>query len=934
MLGSDKLKRIERIYEYIIKETESFNLQSLKDKGGFSAAEISENLNILRNNVSMELNELLRMDKIIKIKERPVLYIDKKCVERILDKKLEDTSISIKSIDDILLQDNKVVDNDKSPFDKLIGSKTSLKNQIEQAKAAILYPPNGLNTLIVGQTGVGKTLFANMMYNQAKYVKKLDEDSPFIVFNCADYYNNPQLLISHLFGHIKGAYTGADADKAGIIEMADKGILFLDEIHRLPPEGQEMLFYFMDTGKFNRLGETERNRDACVLIIGATTEDPNSSLLKTFVRRIPIIISIPSFEERAAKDKIDLIKFLFSNEAHRVNKAIKIEDEVVKALIGSTSYGNIGQVKSNIQLICAKGFLNSMNNNEYIEINFKDLPSDIKNGLFYLTGKRKEMEEIANYLDPQLIITPDGYNELSDIDSYNLPFNLYKIIEDKAAILKEGGADKEYINNFITTDINIHIKSFYNKVKNNEDDRNKILKIVDEEILKFSEEVISMIERQLDKKLSYRFLYALSLHLSSFLNRLKTKKALKYTNIDGIIDDKREEFNIALEIKAMLEKKFNIVVPEIEVTYLTLLLSSIQEEKNNAHVGIIVAAHGSSTASSMVDVARQLLGNGIIEALDMPLEVNPTEILEKIIEKTKEIDMGKGVLLLVDMGSLANFDTIISERTGIKVKTVDMVSTPIVLEAIRKANILDMDIDSIYNSMKEFRGYGHKKEIAQNAGSNPKAIITICSTGEGTAEKLKSLVDNIVLNLTDEEIKVIPIGIRELSKSIKSIEKRYTIIASVGIVDPKIETPFISIESLIGGRGEGILSNIIKNEAIFIEEKQENIVSRKICEDSLNQFLTYLNPSKIISVLYDFISVLEKKFNKKFNNSVRIRLMVHVGCALERMIIKDSLVYKDDKNKLDTKIIDGIKEGNRLFKKSINIELSEDEVCYISEMIK
>lgn len=927
-----KIKRSDKIYEYIVKKTETFNLGDIKNKPGFSAIEISQDLDILRNNVSMELNQLLRNDKIIKIKSRPVLYIDKKCVERILDTELKDTSIEINSIDDILSKDE-VPDNASSPFDKLIGAKTSLKNQIEQAKAAILYPPNGLNTLIVGQTGVGKTLFANMMYNHAKYVEKLHKESPFIVFNCADYYNNPQLLISHLFGHIKGAYTGADADKAGIIEKANDGILFLDEIHRLPPEGQEMLFYFMDTGNFNRLGETERNRKSCVLIIGATTEDPSSSLLKTFVRRIPIVISIPSFEERTAKDKIDLIKFLFANEAHRVNKKIKIDDEVVKALIGSTSYGNVGQLKSNIQLICAKGFLNSMNNNEYIEIQFKSLPSDIKNGLFYLTGKRKEMEEISNWLEPQLIVTPDGYNELSDIDSYDLPFNLYKIIEDKAAILEEGGADKEYINNFITTDINIHIKSFYNKVKNNENDRNKILKIVDEDILRFSEEVIKMIEKQVDKKLPDRFLYALSLHLSSFLNRLKNKETLQYTNMEGIIDDKRELFNIALNIKTMVEKRFKVIVPEIEVIYLTLLLSSIQEEKSNGHVGIIVAAHGRSTASSMVDVANQLLGTSDIEALDMPLDVNPTEILERIIDKAKELDTGKGVLLLVDMGSLANFDTVISERTGIKVKTIDMVSTPIVLEAIRKVNILDMDIENVYSSIKDFRGYAHT-ELINEDHSNLKAIITICSTGEGTAEKLKDLIENVVTNVTNDKITIIPIGIRNLNDDIKALEKKYRIIASVGIMDPKIEAPFISIESLIGGNGEEILSNIIKSDFSFTQEVNYNIVSKKICEDSLNQFLTYLNPSKIVSVLFEFISVLEKDLNIKFNNSMSIRLMVHVGCALERAVIKESLTYKYDRDELDEKIVKVITEANSIFKNSINIELSSDEICYISEMIK
>ena len=60
----------------------------------------------------------------------------------------------------------------------------------------------------------------------------------------------------------------------GIIDQADGGMLFLDEIHRLPPEGQEMIFYFMDHGTYSRLGETTKSHEANVRIVGATTEDP------------------------------------------------------------------------------------------------------------------------------------------------------------------------------------------------------------------------------------------------------------------------------------------------------------------------------------------------------------------------------------------------------------------------------------------------------------------------------------------------------------------------------------------------------------------------------------------------------------------------------------------------------------------------------------
>jgi transcriptional regulatory protein LevR/transcriptional regulator with AAA-type ATPase domain len=925
------MKRIDKIYNYISENSRKLTIDDLMKNRGFSAIEISEKLDILRNNVSMELNALLRQDKIIKIKGRPVLYLEKSSIEDILGQKLREGPIEIDNMKEIIKLSESEAETNKCPFTFLIGAETGLKNQIEQAKAAMLYPPSGLHTLIVGQTGVGKTLFASMMYNYAKFAERLPEGAPFIVFNCADYYNNSQLLISHIFGHVKGAFTGADTEKDGLVEKANGGILFLDEIHRLPPEGQEMIFYFMDTGTYNKLGDTERKRKANVLIIGATTEEPGSSLLKTFVRRIPIVITIPSLQERPVKDRLDIVKFLLSSEAHRVNKKIKIEADAVKALIGSASYGNVGQMKSNIQLVCAKGFLNSINNKDFIDIDFKSLPPDIKSGLFNLSGKRKEVEELSQYLEAQLIVLPGGYVNLIGEDSYEPPFNLYKIIEDKASILKDEGVDEDYIKKFITTDINLHMKAFYDKFKNNAQDREKILKIVNEDILNFSEEIKSLVEKRMERKLNERFLYALSLHLSAFFKRVEENRLLRYTNIEDIIKDNPQEFNIAMEIKDLIEKRYNVAVPEMEIIYLTLLLSAINTQ-NVEHVAVLVAAHGNSIASDMVSVTRKLLGEGVVDAIDMPLEVSPKEILDKMMEKVKEINQGKGVLLLVDMGSLSNFEAIITESTGIKVKTIDMVSTPLVLEAVRKSNIGDMDIDTIYDSLKDFEGYGRAITENELEVHKEKAIITICSTGEGTAQKLKELVQDIIVHLTDEQIEIIPVGVKELDKRITSIRK-FNILAAVGVMNPNIGVPFISLEHLIGGSGEQVLSNVIKNNHMMIKEKGVNVVVRDLCLDSLKQFLTFLNPYKIISVLMELTCVLEKELNKKFDNTECIRLIVHLGCALERMVINDGLVYGDDKAKLDKDIVRALNKINNIIKNSLNIKLTDDEICFISEII-
>ena len=192
-------------------------------------------------------------------------------------------------------------------FSRIVGNNGSLSQTTKLAKAAVLYPKYGLHTLIVGSTGVGKSQLVEEMHCFAKKVRNT-KNIPLVIFNCADYGDNPQLLVAQLFGYSKGSFTGADADKAGLVEKANGGMLFLDEIHRLPSKGQEILFRIMDRGEFSRLGETDRIRKVELMIIGATTESLESSLLNTFRRRVPVMIQIHSLEERPNVERLKLIR--------------------------------------------------------------------------------------------------------------------------------------------------------------------------------------------------------------------------------------------------------------------------------------------------------------------------------------------------------------------------------------------------------------------------------------------------------------------------------------------------------------------------------------------------------------------------------------------------------------------------------------------------
>ena len=212
--------------------------QNHQNEAGISAQEISDILASDRANISRYLNQLCQQGKLEKNDGRPVRY------------RLKSAS--------------KIFPKGKDSLSAIIGAGSSLQVAVQQAKAAILYPPRGLHTLILGETGVGKSMFAEAMYDFACSSGMISLEAPFVRFNCADYADNPQLLVGQIFGVKKGAYSGADNDKQGLLKQADGGIFFLDEVHRLPPQGQEMLFTFIDKRVFRPLGDTSSMQSATV----------------------------------------------------------------------------------------------------------------------------------------------------------------------------------------------------------------------------------------------------------------------------------------------------------------------------------------------------------------------------------------------------------------------------------------------------------------------------------------------------------------------------------------------------------------------------------------------------------------------------------------------------------------------------------------------
>ena len=916
-------RRIDRIYRFVL------------ENANVTTNDVAASLDIQRTNASKDLNLLVKEGQLNKSEGRPVRYFVSSqsagravSLEEANPKKTHTTEPPEKK----MLQHNA-----GNVFTQIIGSTGSMRNAVEQAKAAILYPPRGLNCLITGPTGSGKTFFAHAMFQFAQAEGVVEEDHDLIVFNCADYANNPELLMSHLFGYEKGAFTGADTEKEGLIQQADGGMLFLDEIHRLPPEGQEMIFYFMDHGTYSRLGESGKNRFANVRIVGATTEDPHSALLDTFVRRIPINIQMPAFSNRPAAEQIDLVRVMVAMEANRIQRKITLSEDVVKALLGSVTYGNVGQLKSNVQLICARGFMNHMTQSE-IHITLNDLTEGIKSGLVQLSADRYKSTDFSSYLEPEMVVTPNEIDELIKTDTYELPYNLYDIIGDKAALLKNEGLDQDTINHFISTDINVHLKSFYKNHGFSFDTETRLTEFVDKRVIETRTKIAALVSERLETHFQQNFIYAMSLHISSFLKKINVGETRETNdNIREMAKDYPKEFSVAREIRALVEHEFQVTIPDSEEYYLTVLLVSLREDQSAGKIGIVVAAHGNSTASSMVQVVRELLDVSNIFSVDMPLDMHPRVAYEKMREAVTQVDEGSGVLIMVDMGSLATFNEEIRTDTGIEVCTLDMVTTPLLIEAARKSSVLGSGVDELYESLEGFRGYGHITREKEEP-KEKQAILAICASGEGTAQRLKEIIERPLKQRNLKHIEVLTLSVADIKTKVPTFKKNYKLLATTGIMDPKVGAPYIPMEKFISQDADQILDELLLDNDLSAQEEValDADKARQVCVDFMEESFTFINPRKLIAPLWRLAQSLIESNGEAANYALMVNFVMHMAGVIERNIRQQPLTIDLDTRAAYEALTDniGMNRGLNELESQLRITIPTSERYYIYQLLK
>jgi transcriptional regulator with PAS, ATPase and Fis domain len=253
---------------------------------------------------------------------------------------------------------------DSASFNKIIGKNWQMLRMFDSIKQVA---PTNATALILGDTGTGKELVADALHQCSKR-----NEGPYIKVNCSALSEN--ILESELFGHVKGAFTGAIRDKIGKFELANKGTIFLDEIGELNKNIQVKLLRFLQEKEIEKVGDNKTIK-VDVRIIAATNRDlkkevnANKFREDLYYRLNVYPIRVPALKDRA--DDIELLTHSFLEKYSKDhNKVVNIHPNVITGLKRYHWPGNVRELQHIIEYSVIRSKQNT--------ISVEDIPDDIR----------------------------------------------------------------------------------------------------------------------------------------------------------------------------------------------------------------------------------------------------------------------------------------------------------------------------------------------------------------------------------------------------------------------------------------------------------------------------------------------------------------------------------------------------------------------------
>lgn len=883
----------ELVYEFIQKCSNSVTVEEAK---GVSTQYLATRLGIQRTNISSILNILVKEGCIEKINGRPVLYRIKK--------------------------DWNQIKGEQSCFNQLIGCDGSLKNAVQLAKAAILYPQRSLHSLILGQGGSGKSYFADLMYNFAKDNKIIQENSPFINVNCFNYNDNLEEMNEELFG------TGSKS----LLAKSEGGILFIDNIQLLPANARNSLIKVLEN---NYLEIDGTKKDFNVIIICAMNDATNKSVIDNYSNYFSIRIQLLPLSGRSLEERFQMIQKFFAIEAERSNKAININPELLTCLLLYDCELNVKQLKKDIQLGCANAYVREYYlENDNISVLMSDFPYYIRTGLLNLKNNRTEIKEIivenCNYIfskEEAVMVTKTEKSEKK---------SMYDWIDEKVNELRDRGIEERDVNTIISINIENEFKRYSKKLSEAVIDKEQLSQIVNSRIIKLVSDFLEKATIEFNKVYPVSVFYGLCLHLDSTLNRQNKTQRLNNEQIMEIIKQHGNEYAYCVKFISLLEQEFKMRISIDEVIFITMFITKdYAVESEEKYPVVLIALHGEAAAKSIVEVVN-FMSSYPAYHYDMPLNKSTELGYKELRELVLKIHKGKGIFAIYDMGSFKTMFDMISQETGIKIKTLEVPMTLIALDCIRKI-MLDMDIDKVYGNLLE--RYGNIMAMPSDSYykvDSKNIILTLCMSGEGAAIQTKKYIEK---NIQLKDIEIIPLAISNsqiLLEETNKLKENHNILCVIASYDPKlIGIKYIPISDIFQNQGEG-LKNFLKL-TVANECKEDENDDFEVIFNHLEYELNLVDVPKLKIVLPKAINEISSINKYHLTKDQEIALMVHVACCIQHM--KENLkvspnIHRTEIIRENQELYDLIKNSFALLEMEFKVIFDDNEIANIISIIK
>lgn len=901
------MKKRDKILEFVCQSWENYH--SIADYKGITTTETAEQFHIYRNEASTILNQLLKDGLLEKTSSRPVYYYPSKHQRTLFVSETSHSSTEMPT-------------ENKSCLDEIIGADGSLKYQIELAKASIAYPPMGIHTLITGKSGTGKSMLAETMWKYAKEAFPEKKNIPFVTFSCAEYSDNPQLILEQLFGHAKGAYTGAAQDRMGLVEKANGGILFLDEIHRLPPTSQELLFILIDKGIYRRIGDST-DRKVSLQLIGATSEDISCSLLTTFRRRMPLTIAMPQLSERPLVEHFQLIQFFLQKECRKIKIPIHITGKALQCFLNYNGSANVGDLQNSLLVSCATAFLRTNARHlDKIIVDVYDIPQ-----LVYITTKEIDTN-YSNYIQEKIksgiTFYPEKLEDTKKEKNTNSPFDLYNFAKTQK--------NDEHItkNPFHSSaDTQKSLEQYYDHNLQQLNNRRLLKDELPDVVLQAADYIIKEAYINKQRPYNHAIYSAIVLHLKQFYYLIRSNRILFNPELAHIQECYKTEISMVKELLPKLTEFFGVDILDDEIGYLAMLLSRTAAGPDKLQRKILLISFDNHIATDISIYAEKINALSCYESLIIPYDTPVNQITSIVSQKIHHMYDTKELLIFTDIYSLYRSHTQLSNLVSIPCFMIPVLSTMLVLEAGQELTYQNKALSSIVIELKQnYLKYiktlfdpSYVKSTNHNfinpAIFQDHKIIIYSSTGKKTAKIIKNLLIENVPITNHLEI-ILANDKTTLMQVFKAHQNHIRLI--VGNTNPMIENiPFIGLEELLYQEGIDKIRIFLQYDNILLNTPKDTseMISRKQIDSLLFKKMNYFCPSfpdkKSFQLCTEIILALENNvFHCTFSPESYTRGFLHCACMIERLYTHQSFHFDTDEDSAHF-------QKNPLFQNGFNI---------------